>query len=142
VKVGPLPLLQMETAHLLQLFQNLISNALKYRRADVTPFIEISAVRLGSEWLFTVADNGIGFDPVYAERIFGIFKRLHGRDQYPGTGIGLALCSRIVALYGGRIWAESKPGAGAHFKFTMPEPKAKEMSGSKAKEWNSQLLSV
>jgi signal transduction histidine kinase len=142
VKVGPLPLLQMETAHLLQLFQNLIGNALKYRRADVTPFIEVSAVRLGAEWLFTVADNGIGFDPVYAERIFGIFKRLHGRDQYPGTGIGLALCSRIVALYGGRIWAESKPGAGAYFKFTIPESKAKEIPTSKAKEWNSQLLSV
>jgi signal transduction histidine kinase len=142
VKVGPLPLLQMETAHLLQLFQNLIGNALKYRRADVTPFIGVSAVRLEAEWLFTVADNGIGFDPVYAERIFGIFKRLHGRDQYPGTGIGLALCSRIVALYGGRIWAESKPGAGAYFKFTIPESKAKEMSGSKAREWNNQLLSV
>ena len=142
VKVGPLPLLQMEAAHLLQLFQNLIGNALKYRRADVTPFIEVSAVRLGTEWLFAVADNGIGFEPVYAERIFGIFKRLHGRDQYPGTGIGLALCSRIVALYGGRIWAESQLGAGAHFKFTMPAAKAKELSHSKAKERNNQLLSV
>jgi len=142
VKVGPLPFLQMETAHLPQLFQNLIGNALKYRRADVTPFIEVSAVRLGTEWLFAVADNGIGFEPVYAERIFGIFKRLHGRDQYPGTGIGLALCSRIVALYGGLIWAESQLGAGAHFKFTMPAAKAKELSNSKAKERNNQLLSV
>ncbi len=142
VRVGSLPSLQMETAHLLQLFQNLIGNALKYRRADVSPLIEVSAVRLGAEWIFTVADNGIGFDPVYAERIFGIFKRLHRRDQYPGTGIGLALCSRIVALYGGRIWAESQLGAGSHFKFTMPDSKAKEMPGSKAKEWNRQLLSV
>jgi signal transduction histidine kinase len=133
VKVGPLPFVQMETAHLVQLFENLIGNALKYRRMDVSPFIEVSAVRLGAEWLFTVADNGIGFDPVYAERIFGVFKRLHLRDQYPGTGIGLALCSRIVALYGGRIWAESQVGAGSNFKFTMP--------GSKAKEWKSQLLS-
>lgn len=142
VKVGPLPFLQMETAHLLQLFQNLIGNALKYRRTEVRPFIEVSAVRLGTEWLFTVADNGIGFDPVYAERIFGIFKRLHLRDQYPGTGIGLALCSRIVALYEGRIWAESRLGSGSQFKFTMPESKAKEMPSSQAKEWNSRLLRV
>jgi signal transduction histidine kinase len=134
VKVGPLPFVQMETAHLLQLFQNLLGNALKYRRMDVGPFIEISAVRQEAEWLFTVADNGIGFDPVYAERIFGVFKRLHLRDQYPGTGIGLALCSRIVALYGGRIWAESQAGTGSKFKFTVPS--------SKAKEWNNQSLSV
>jgi len=142
VKVGPLPFLQMESAHLLQLFQNLIGNALKYRRMDVSPVIEVSAVRLGAEWLFTVADNGIGFEPVYAERIFGVFKRLHLRDQYPGTGIGLALCSRIVSLYGGRIWAESEVGAGSHFKFTMPDGKAKDSLSTKAKEWTDQLLSV
>jgi light-regulated signal transduction histidine kinase (bacteriophytochrome) len=134
VKVRPLPLVEMENAHLLQLFQNLVGNALKYRRTDVTPFIEISAKRQGAEWLFTVADNGIGFDPIYAERIFGVFKRLHVRDQYPGTGIGLALCSRIVALYGGRIWAESQVGLGSDFKFTLP--------GSKVREWKPQLLTV
>jgi light-regulated signal transduction histidine kinase (bacteriophytochrome) len=134
VKVRPLPLVEMENAHLLQLFQNLVGNALKYRRTDVTPFIEISAKRQGTEWLFTVADNGIGFDPIYAERIFGVFKRLHVRDQYPGTGIGLALCSRIVALYGGRIWAESQVGLGSDFKFTMPS--------SKVQEWKPQLLTV
>jgi len=134
VKIGPLPLVEMENAHLLQLFQNLVGNALKYRRMEVTPLIEVSAVRQGTEWLFTVADNGIGFDPIFAERIFGVFKRLHVRDQYPGTGIGLALCSRIVALYGGRIWAESQIGVGSTFKFTMPS--------SKVREWNIQLLSV
>lgn len=134
VKIGPLPAVEMENAHLLQLFQNLVGNALKYRRRDVRPLIEISAVRQGTEWIFTVADNGIGFDPIYAERIFGVFKRLHLRDQYPGTGIGLALCSRIVALYGGRIWAESRVGIGSDFKFTMP--------GSKAREWNNQALRV
>jgi signal transduction histidine kinase len=134
VKVRPLPLVEMENAHLLQLFQNLVGNALKYRRTDVTPFIEISAKRQGTEWLFTVADNGIGFDPIYAERIFGVFKRLHVRDQYPGTGIGLALCSRIVALYGGRIWAESQVGLGSNFSFTMPS--------SKVREWKPQLLTV
>ena len=134
VKVGPLPFVAMETAHLLQLFQNLVGNALKYRRMDVRPLIEVSAVRQRTEWLFTVADNGIGFDPVYAERIFGVFKRLHHRSQYPGTGIGLALCSRIVALYGGRIWAESQAGVGSNFKFTIP--------GSKAREWNDWVTSV
>jgi light-regulated signal transduction histidine kinase (bacteriophytochrome) len=134
IKVGALPFVEMENAHLLQLFQNLVGNALKYRRLDVTPSVEISAVRQGSEWIFTVADNGIGFDPTYAERIFGVFKRLHLRDQYPGTGIGLALCSRIVALYGGRIWAESQVGVGSNFKFTMPT--------SRSREWNRQLLSV
>jgi signal transduction histidine kinase len=134
VKVRPLPLVEMENAHLLQLFQNLVGNALKYRRTDVAPFVEISAVRQGTEWIFTVADNGIGFDPVYAERIFGVFKRLHVRDQYPGTGIGLALCSRIVSLYGGRIWAESQVGLGSNFRFTMPS--------SKVREWKPQLLTV
>ena len=134
VKVGPLPFVEMENAHLLQLFQNLVGNALKYRRTEERPFIEVSAVRHGNEWLFMVADNGIGFDPVYAERIFGVFKRLHLRDQYPGTGIGLALCSRIVALYGGRIWAESQAGLGSNFKFTLP--------ASRVREWNNQLLSV
>jgi len=134
VKIGPLPLVEMENAHLLQLFQNLVGNALKYRRMEVTPLIEVSAVRQGTEWLFTVTDNGIGFDPIFAERIFGVFKRLHVRDQYPGTGIGLALCSRIVALYGGRIWAESQIGVGSTFKFTM--------SSSKVREWNTQLLTV
>ena len=72
----------------------------------------------GREWMFDISDNGIGFDPIYAQRIFGVFKRLHGRNEYPGSGIGLAICSRIVSLYGGRIWAEGRPGAGATFFFT------------------------
>ena len=134
VKVTSLPRVKMENAHLLQLFQNLIGNALKYRRVGLRPAIEISAAPQGDEWLFTVADNGIGFDPVYAERIFGVFKRLHLRGQYPGTGIGLALCSRIVALYGGRIWAESQVGLGSSFKFTMPS--------SRVRERKEQLLCV
>ena len=108
----------------------------------MSPFVEISASRSGAEWLFTVADNGIGFDPVYAERIFGVFKRLHPKHEYPGTGIGLAVCSRIVAIYGGRIWAESQPNVGSKFKFTLPGSKAKERPDAKAKQWNSQLVSV
>lgn len=142
VIAGPLPLVQMESAHLLQLFQNLIGNALKYHRKDESPLIDVSAKRIGAEWLFAVSDNGIGFDPVYAERIFGVFKRLHPKNQYPGTGIGLAVCSRIVALYGGRIWAESQPGFGSTFKFTLPGSKAKETFAAKENSWNSQSFSV
>jgi PAS domain S-box-containing protein len=120
IKAGPLPMLCMASAHFIQLFQNLIGNSLKYRKTRLTPEISISASRQGTDWLFTVADNGIGFDPAYAERIFGLFKRLHQKHEYSGTGIGLALCSRIVATYGGRIWAESAADKGAIFRFTVP----------------------
>jgi signal transduction histidine kinase len=105
--------------HLEQIFQNLISNALKYR-SNQPPRIHIAAQTLGEDWLFSVADNGIGIPPEYQERIFGIFKRLHTADQYPGTGIGLAICKRIVERYHGRIWVESTPGNGATFHFTVP----------------------
>jgi CheY-like chemotaxis protein len=107
--------------HLAGLLQNLIENALKYRRKDQVCQIEVSAVP-GQDgyWTFSVTDNGIGFDPAHKESIFGIFKRLHSRGEYPGTGIGLALCLRIVTAYGGRIWAEGRPGAGAAFRFTLP----------------------
>ncbi len=120
ITCGRLPLVRILPTHLLQLFQNLIGNALKYRKPEQPPAVEISAVRMPSEWLFTVADNGIGFEPAYASRIFGIFKRLHTKREYPGTGIGLALCSRIISAYGGRIWAEAQPGVGASFRFTLP----------------------
>ena len=120
ITCGTLPMLRIASTQLTQLLQNLIGNALKYRKPGKIPSIEISAVRRGAEWVFAVADNGIGFDPAYAERIFGIFKRLHNRDEYPGTGIGLAICSRIVSAYGGRIWAEGQSNVGAIFRFTLP----------------------
>ncbi len=120
ITCDPLPCVEMEETHLLQLFQNLISNSLKYRRSDVLLQIHVGAERHPGEWRFVVADNGIGFDPIYAQRIFGIFKRLHGRGDYPGNGIGLAICSRIVASYGGSVWAEGEPDAGARFFFTVP----------------------
>ncbi len=115
-----LPDLRVSRIHLLQLFQNIVGNAIKYRRPEVKPEIKIRAERAADKWTFEIADNGLGFEPVYAERIFGIFKRLHGRDEYGGNGMGLAICARIVSHYGGRIWAEGKPGEGAVFLFTLP----------------------
>ena len=120
IQAEQLPAIRMQPAHMLQLFQNLLGNALKYRKSHEVPQISISAKRKDSYWLFTVSDNGIGFEQIYAERIFGIFKRLHQSYEYEGTGIGLAICARIVALYKGRIWAESHPGAGARFTFSVP----------------------
>lgn len=115
-----LPLVRVQRFHLTQLFQNLIGNSLKYRKPDVAPIVQISAEPKGDEWVFSVIDNGIGFNPAYAERIFGVFKRLHHHGEYPGTGIGLAICARITAHYGGRIWAEAEPAKGATFRFALP----------------------
>ncbi len=114
-----LPEVNMGEAHLLQVFQNLIGNALKYRDQD-PPQIHISASSRGAVWCFSVADNGIGIDPQYKEKIFGVFKRLHHDRRYTGTGIGLAICQRVVERYGGRIWVESEPGQGSTFFFTVP----------------------
>jgi PAS domain S-box-containing protein len=118
----PLPYVNGDPIQLTRLFQNLIINSIKYRNPDQHPAIRISARLSGREWRFSVADNGIGIDPQYAEKVFGVFKRLHGRDN-PGTGIGLAICKKIVARHGGRIWVESQLGAGATFHFTLPEHK-------------------
>jgi PAS domain S-box-containing protein len=115
---GDLPVVRVHEAHLVQLLQNLVGNAIKYRGA-ADPLVEVSAEPGRGEWIFSVKDNGIGIAPEFHDRIFGVFKRLHGRD-IPGTGIGLALCARIVSHYGGRIWVESSPGLGATFRFTLP----------------------
>ena len=114
-----LPTIQAHEIRLVQLFQNLVGNAIKYRRAEA-PKIVVGAKRRLSDWLFSVQDNGIGIKPEYAQQVFGIFKRLHGIN-YPGTGIGLAICQRIVENYGGRIWVESTPGEGSIFYFTLPQ---------------------
>jgi signal transduction histidine kinase len=113
-----LPTVPGDAAQLLQLFQNLLGNALKYHRSP-SPRVTVNAVCEGDEWLFSVADNGIGIAPEYFERIFRIFTRLHTRAEYSGTGIGLALCRRIVERHGGRIWVESREGNGATFFFTL-----------------------
>ncbi len=114
----PLPVLPVHSAHLTQLFQNLISNSIKYRRSE-SPAIRIGAVRIGEQWQFSFADNGVGIPAQYSERVFEMFKRLHSAD-IPGTGMGLAICRRIVQRYGGRIWFQSVPGQGATFYFTLP----------------------
>lgn len=121
VIVGPLPSVPGWPDRLSVVFQNLIGNALKYRKPDVLPRIEISAVDQGTEWKLSVKDNGIGFEQKYAESIFGVFKRLHVQDQYGGTGVGLAIVKRVVERHGGHIWAESKPGQGSTFLFTLPK---------------------
>ncbi|MEO8100269.1 MAG: PAS domain S-box protein [Acidobacteriota bacterium] len=120
ITFDPLPDVHMDHLHLQQLFQNLIANGVKYRSPDQPPMIHISAGTQGASLLFSVKDNGIGIDPEYKERIFGVFKRLHTNDEYPGTGIGLAICQRILDRYHGRIWVESELGKGATFKFTLP----------------------
>jgi PAS domain S-box-containing protein len=120
IKCSPLPNLLVRDVHLLQVFQNLISNALKYR-GEAASVIRITAQSEGQMWRISIHDNGIGIAPEYAEQVFGLFKRLHTSDQYSGTGIGLAICQKIVHRYGGRIWVESEgPGTGSNFCFTLP----------------------
>ncbi|MEO8595772.1 MAG: chemotaxis protein CheB [Candidatus Solibacter sp.] len=113
-----LPVVMADGTQLLQLLQNLIGNAIKYRSSE-PPQIHIGAKQVGNEWVFSVKDNGVGLDPKHAEHIFTVFKRLHGAE-YPGTGIGLAICKRVVERHGGRIWVESRPDEGATFYFTLP----------------------
>ena len=116
----PLPTVVADEAQLAQVFQNLIANAIKFRREDAPPHVHVSAEREGDEWLLSVADNGIGIDPEQADRIFQVFQRLHTEEEYPGLGIGLALCKRIVERHDGRIWVESEVGEGSTFYFTIP----------------------
>lgn len=118
VETGPMPTVLGDATQLVQLFQNLVGNALKFR-GDDPPRVQVSARRVGAEWEFEVRDNGIGIDPQYHERIFVIFQRLHTRAEYPGTGLGLALVKKIVERHSGRIWVESEEGKGATFHFTL-----------------------
>ena len=129
-----LPEVMADSSQMMQLFQNLIGNGIKFKGAE-PPRVHISAGRNGKEWTFSVRDNGIGFEPQYAERIFAVFQRLHSRDEYRGNGIGLSICRKIVERHQGRIWAESIPGSGATFYFTMPAagvPEARPKQGGAA----------
>jgi light-regulated signal transduction histidine kinase (bacteriophytochrome) len=115
----PLPCIVGDPVQLTRLFQNLIVNAIKYRR-DEPPLIHISAERCKKDWVFSVRDNGVGIEPQYAEKVFGIFRRLQPRSESTGNGMGLAICKKVVNRHGGRIWVESEPGKGSTFRFTLP----------------------
>jgi light-regulated signal transduction histidine kinase (bacteriophytochrome) len=118
IEYGPLPSLMVDQVQFVQVFQNLISNAIKYRRNE-PPVIRVDARRDGSNWIVSVRDNGCGFNQEFAERIFGLFQRLQGRGV-EGTGMGLAIARKIVERHGGRMWAESKEGIGSTFFFSLP----------------------
>jgi len=118
-----LPVVMVEASYLSSLFRNLIGNAIKFRRKDA-PVVSIRAQRAGAQWEFSVSDNGIGIAAESLNNIFDAFHRLHARTEFPGSGIGLAICKRIVEHYGGRIWAESQPGSGSTFRFTLPAGEA------------------
>jgi light-regulated signal transduction histidine kinase (bacteriophytochrome) len=119
VTYDPLPTVMGDEVQLVQLLQNLIGNAVKFHGEEL-PHVHISAEKKEKEWVFFVRDNGIGVEPEYVERIFGMFQRLHSREKYPGTGMGLAICRKIVERHGGHIWVESEPGNGSTFRFTLP----------------------
>jgi PAS domain S-box-containing protein len=120
IELGNLPVVKSSHSLLGHLIQNLVSNALKFVNPDTAPMIRISVEKEGSEWVFSVADNGIGINPEYADKVFEIFKRLNSRENYSGTGIGLALCKRIIELHNGKIWFEPNPSGGTIFRFTTP----------------------
>jgi PAS domain S-box-containing protein len=121
IRIGTMPSVRAFEAHLVQLFQNLLGNAIKYR-SSAPPVIEVNATQDSDRgmWLFSVRDNGIGINPKYHQQVFGLFKRLYPSNEYPGTGIGLAICQRVVERYGGAIWVESEQGRGSTFHFTLP----------------------
>ncbi len=120
VEYGEMPVIVADESQISRLFQNLIQNAIKFRRKGVTPLIKISLREIGKYHEFCINDNGIGIEEQYFDRIFAIFKRLHSQDEYPGTGIGLSLCKRIVERHEGKIWIESQSGKGSSFFFTIP----------------------
>jgi light-regulated signal transduction histidine kinase (bacteriophytochrome) len=125
VSYDAMPTVPGDDMQIAQLFQNLIGNALKYRSASV-PRIHVEVAERPGEWQFSVRDNGIGIEPQYFERIFMVFQQLHTKGEYPGTGIGLAICKKVVERHGGRVWVESTLGEGSSFNFTLPKQKGED----------------
>jgi len=121
IEASELPSIRVDRHQLVRLFQNLLDNAIKYSRGR-RPQIKVGASRRNAEWVLSVADNGIGIDKQFHQRIFETFKRLHTQQEFPGTGMGLAMCRRIADRLGGTIWVESEPGQGSTFFFTIPDP--------------------
>jgi chemotaxis family two-component system sensor kinase Cph1 len=132
VTSDPMPAIVADSTQLMQLFQNLIGNAIKFRKPDTPPHIHIGMRREEDEWLFWVQDNGIGIDRQFFDRIFVIFQRLHTRDEYPGSGMGLTICKKIVECHRGRIWVESTLGEGTTFYFTIPVSGGDRVNGRKS----------
>ena len=122
VTKGQLPTIMADFKQMVQVIQNLVANAIKFQ-SDRRPAVTLTAFRKENHWLFAVTDNGIGIDPTFSDKIFVIFQRLHGKSHYPGTGIGLAICKKIIERQGGAIWVESEPGKGSTFYFTIPAPR-------------------
>jgi chemotaxis family two-component system sensor kinase Cph1 len=121
IEVGTLPIMTAHRTDLKQVFQNLITNGLKYRRPDIDTKLSVKAVDSGAYYQFSITDNGIGIEPQYYDRVFQIFQRLHGRGHYPGTGIGLATCKKVIDIYGGKIWVDSELNVGTTFYLTIPK---------------------
>jgi len=118
----PLPFVEGNAVQIMRLLQNLVANAIKYQKPGNTPHVHISVTPEGHEWHFTVRDNGLGIDPAFVSQVFEPFRRLHTWEAIRGSGLGLAVCRKIVDSHGGRIWATSKPGEGSIFHFTIPKP--------------------
>jgi light-regulated signal transduction histidine kinase (bacteriophytochrome) len=121
VTFGELPDVLADASQIERLMLNLVSNGIKYQSGEAAPNVSVTAVEQNGEWQFSVQDNGIGIAPKYRERVFGVFARLHSREEYEGTGIGLAICKKIVEQHGGRIWIDSAPEHGSIFRFTLPK---------------------
>lgn len=132
IERGPLPVVIGDRRQLEQLLQNLIANALKFIRPGVDPVVRIEGEERAGEWILRVRDNGVGIPPEYREKIFALFQRLHSRDEYEGTGVGLAVCKKIVERHGGRIWVESEPGDGSAFHVSLPARPASDGNGETA----------
>jgi len=131
----PMPMIKADKVQLSQVFQNLIGNAIKFKGKNA-PVIHIGVNEQNDDWLFSVKDNGIGFDPEFSEKVFIIFQRLHTREEYPGTGIGLSLCKKIIERHGGKIWVDSAPEKGSTFNFTIPDKMRKQDEYSSIKQTN------